>query len=100
MSKVFQRGNLKYFEAMQKYWNSRSQWQGFQHIFANCELIYAEPGRVKYKFPVAQSHSDMAGALHPGCAFTLLDVCLSTAIFDPEKNVNKQPGVTVAMSIS
>jgi len=25
---------------------------------------------------------------------------LSTAIFDPEKNVNKQTGVTVAMSIS
>ena len=100
MSKIFQRGNLKYFEALQKYWDGRFQWHEFQEMFTDCQLVYAEPGKVKYEFPVLQSHSDVSGNLHSGCAFTLLDVCLSTAIFDPDKHVKKQTGVTVSMSIS
>uniref|UniRef100_A0AC34QW85 Thioesterase domain-containing protein n=1 Tax=Panagrolaimus sp. JU765 TaxID=591449 RepID=A0AC34QW85_9BILA len=94
------RGNLQYFKALEKYWKKRPNVHGFHSMLVNCELISAEPGRIKYEFPVLTQYTNPFGTLHGGCTFTLLDECLSNAIFDPEKHDKCQTGVTISMTIS
>lgn len=94
------RGNGIFFNSMKKWWDKRQQWSGLMEIFHGCELIYAEPGHVKYEFTVQDSFTNIMDTMHGGCTFTMLDVCASTAAYDPTRNTSgHQTGVTINMSI-